>query len=259
MKNNNYFFIGTTALLLLLTHVHGAGAGQDLKRTNLLVDNLSCSSCLNTIAEELSSMAGYIGMAGDLRRGQIMVDHRATINEEGLATAITRAGYPARVDWTASITEDKANVFPVSGNPSSSCGGGCSSGAGGGSATWGGQNDGKTVLTTMQVDNLSCISCLTKIEEKMRTLKGTIGMKSDMGNKLVTIEHLSILNGDTVAAAITELGYPATIVTGTVIKTANSNPAARAGTSCNSRNRPCNATASAWKTLYRRYFDGRAK
>jgi len=182
MNNRYHIFIGTAVLLLSLTLVHWAGAGQNLKRTNLLVDNLSCSSCLNTIEQELSAMTGFVGMAGDLRRGQILVDHQAAMDEEDIATAITRAGYPARVDWTASITEDKANVFPRSATPSQSCGGGCSSGAGKGSATWG-ESSGKD------------------------------------------------------------------------IKTDNANPTAGGRAPCGSREkRPCSATASAWKTLYRQYF-----
>lgn len=243
---------GITLILIMFT-VQAHSEPQRLERTNLLVENLSCSSCLNSIENELSAINGYIGMAGDLRRGQVMVDHEKNLDSDNIAAIITKTGYPARVDWTASISADNANNFPVPVRSAQSCGGGCSSGQnGGGSAGWG-NADADTVQTTFKVDNLTCISCLSSIEESLRALPGTIGMKSDISNKLVRVAHNNKLDSKTIAATISGLGYPATITNDSINDSNTKNIATRAGSGCSTRNRPCSATASAWKTLYNRY------
>jgi len=59
------------------------------------------------------------------------------------------------------------------------------------------------------VSNLSCTSCLATIEAELKGMPGTLGMDADLRSGRVTVDHLSSLNYEQIAASISNLGYPA--------------------------------------------------
>ncbi len=265
MRNWERLSIGLTALLvftILVSETYAAG----VQRTSYLVSNLSCSSCLANIEAELKGLPGTIGMDADLQRGRVTVDHQPELGYERIASTITNVGYPAKVDWTATVPDQNAIRYSSNSKFSSGCdGGGCGSSgaAGNGTAVWNTKIPVNKALnrTTFQVSNLSCSSCLTNIEAKLKTMPETIGMNGDTQRGVVTIDHQSALNGNTIAAAITTLGYPAKVVSTTKISARKALAAGAksgtrnrtlAGSGCNSKRRPCNATAASWKNLYNR-------
>jgi len=266
MNNWKRLAIGL-ANLLLAVFLTGEAQAAGVQRTSYLVSNLSCSSCLATIEAELKGLPGTIGMDADLQRRRVIVDHQPELGYEKIGSAITNAGYPAKVDWTATIPDRNATRYSPDSKFSSGCGsGGCGvpGAAGTGIAVWNASIPvNKTVNRTIfQVNNLSCTSCLADIEEKLKTMPGTIGINGDAQKGVVTIDHESALNGAAIAAAITSLGYPAKVVSTTKISArkalaagAKSGPRNRtvAGSGCTSRKEPCNATSAAWKNLYKRY------
>jgi copper chaperone CopZ len=65
--------------------------------------------------------------------------------------------------------------------------------------------------TSLQVNNLSCTSCLASIEEALRGLSGAIGMAGDIRTGRVIVDHLADLDEEILAAAITANGYPAEV------------------------------------------------
>ena len=254
--------------VLLAVFLTGEVQAAGVQRTSYVVSNLSCSSCLATIEAELKGLPGTIGMDADLQQGRVIVDHQPELGYELIASTITNAGYPAKVDWTATVPDQKAIRYTESSKYSSGCGsGGCGSsgGAGSGPAVWNTEipADKTANRTIFQVSNLSCTSCFANIEAKLKTMEQTIGMNGDLRKGIVIVDHESALNGNTIAAAITTLGYPAKVVSTTKISAqkalaagAKSGPGSRtrrAGSGCNSRRGPCNATASSWKNLYNRY------
>ncbi len=110
-----------------------AEADPYIRRTSLLVKNLSCSSCLKEIEAELKKLPGPPGMSADLGRTIIWVDHRAELDCNRIAQIVSDLGYPAEVDWTAQLNRRYALTFATAGqdggsNPSS---GDCGSGSGG--------------------------------------------------------------------------------------------------------------------------------
>ena len=265
MNNWKRLSIGLTSLLvaaILVSEAYAAG----VQRTSYLVSNLSCSSCLSTIEAELKGLPGTIGMDADLQQGRVIVDHQPELGYERIALTITNVGYPAKVDWTATVPDQNANRYSPNSRFSSGCGsGGCGApgSAESGGVVWNTKIPVNKAVnrSTFEVSNLSCSSCLTNIEAKLKTMPQTIGMNAYLRKRVVIVDHQSDLNGNTIAGAITTLGYPAKVVSTTKISTqkslaagANSGTRNRtqAGSGCNTR-RPCNATSASWKNLYNRY------
>ncbi len=254
--------------LLLLFFSAATAHGGTVKRTSLQATNLTCSSCLAAIQEELTGRPGAIGMNGDVRTGIIVVDHDPALAGETIARAITARGYPADIDWSADIGEQQAFGFNDSNRVASGCGGGCngSGGAASGPRIWNpeARQAGPVTRTTMQVANLSCSSCLANIEAELQGMAGTVGMTGDLAKGIVTVDHLDTVASADIAAAISRLGYPARIVSTAGSANRQNKPTAGrkpvygsrfSGANCSRNN--CNATASAWKKLYRRYISTR--
>jgi copper chaperone CopZ len=65
--------------------------------------------------------------------------------------------------------------------------------------------------TSLQVNNLSCTSCLTTIEEGLMGLRGALGMTGDLRTGVIIVDHEPALADETIAEAITGIGYPATV------------------------------------------------
>ena len=266
MNNWKRLVIALTNLLMAALLVSGAQAAG-VQRTSYFVSNLSCSSCLATIEAELKGLPGTIGMDADLQQGRVVVDHQPELGYEKIASTITNVGYPAKVDWTATVPDKNVIRYSQRSKYSSGCGsGGCgvSGGSSSGPTVWNSSIPvNKTVnRTTFQVSNLSCSSCFANIETKLKTMPATIGMNGDLRKGVVIVDHESTLNGNTIAATITTLGYPAKMVSTSKISAREILAAGaksqkpgqpKAGSGCNSRRGPCNATSTSWKTLYNRY------
>ena len=71
--------------------------------------------------------------------------------------------------------------------------------------------------TTLLVSNLVCVSCLSRIEIELKSLVGTIGMISNLRKRIVTVDHKLFLGEKEIAGAITNIGYPARIISTTTL------------------------------------------
>jgi copper chaperone CopZ len=260
--------ITTLSILLVSLFLAAYASGATMKRSNFTVGNLSCSSCLANIEAELRGMKGALGMAADLRRGRVIVDHIDTLSHEQIAAAITGLGYPAAMEWTATLPEQYTNRFAGQNRYGSGCSsGGCttSGGNGTGTASWKTPAAGSTVSrTTLKVGNLSCTSCLANIATELGKLSNTYGMNGYLSRGIVIVDHANDLESRRIAAIISGLGYPAKAVATNYIPAQkafgpdpdrnNSRvPGVKQGSGCNSSS-PCNATAASWQKLYNRYF-----
>lgn len=249
--------------LFMVTHAYAV----DVRRSNFIVGNLSCTSCLATIEAELKGLPGTIGMDADLQKGRVTVDHQPELDSEKIALAITNVGYPAELDWTATVPDQNDTRYLQRSRYSSGCSsGGCGSsgGAGNDSTAWkAAPATGTISRTTLQVNNLSCGSCLNTIAEELSKLSETYGMKGYLSRGIVIVDHTDTLETSRIAAIISDLGYPARAIASDKVPAQKafsatpgnrpSNQIRRSGTGCNS-NGPCNATAASWQKLYKRYF-----
>lgn len=249
--------------LFLAAHAYAA----TVKRSNFIVNNLSCSSCLATIETELKGVPGAIGMNADLRKGRVTVDHLSSLDHDQISSIISKLGYPAAMEWTATVPERYANKFAANSRYRSGCSsGGCGvkGGAGSGPTSWkDAPAEGTISRTTLQVSNLSCTSCLANIAAELRKLSETYGMRGYLSRGYVLVDHTDDLESQRIAAVISGLGYPARVVATNEVPapkafTSKSGSGSRGrvvrtGGGCNSRG-PCNATSASWKKLYNRYI-----
>ena len=266
MNNWKRLTITLTNLLVAVMLVSGAQAAG-VQRTSYIVSNLSCSSCLATIEAELKGLSGTIGMDANLQQGRVVVDHQPELDYEKIASAITNAGYPAKVDWTATVPDQNVTRYPQRSKYSSGCSsGGCGSsgGTGAGPSVWkAAPANGTISRTTLQVSNLSCTSCLNNIAAELRTIPETYGMDAYLSRGVVIVDHASTYDNAKIASTISGLGYPAKVVSSNEIPAQkafspgpnNGSPdkVVRSGIGCNTKG-PCNATSSSWQQLYKRYF-----
>jgi copper chaperone CopZ len=263
---NKKIIAGLSFLLMSLFFVTHANTAT-VQRSNFTVGNLSCTSCLATIETELKGMPGALGMNADLRQGRVTVDHLSSLDYNQIATTISNLGYPATMEWTATVPEQYTERFAQRSRYQSGCSsGGCgtSGGAGAGPTAWKTAPATGTInRTTLQVSNLSCTSCLTNIAAELRNIPETYGMDAYLSRGVVIVDHATSFDSTKIAATISGLGYPAKIAStneipaqktfSTASDNGSSNQVVRQGSGCNTRG-PCNATSASWQKLYQRYF-----
>ena len=266
MNNLKRSVIALTILLAAALLVSGAQAAG-VQRTSFIVNNLSCSSCLATIEAELKGLPGTIGMDANLQQGRVTVDHQPELDSEKIALVITNVGYPAEVNWTATVPDQNVTRYQQRSKYSSGCSsGGCGSSGGAGTnpTVWkAAPTDGTIIRTTLQVSNLSCTSCLNTIAGELSKLSETYGMNGYLSRGIVIVDHADTLETSRIAAIISDLGYPARTVASNEVPSRKafsatsqnkpSNQIRPSGSGCNSKN-PCNATSTSWQKLYNRYF-----
>ena len=79
MDQNKKIILTLSTLLLGLIFALQAIA-DTVQRSNFIVNNLSCTSCLATIEAELKGVPGTLGMDADIRSGRVTVDHLSTLD-----------------------------------------------------------------------------------------------------------------------------------------------------------------------------------
>lgn len=113
--------------------------------------------------------------------------------------------------------------------------------------------------TTLKVSNLSCGACLSRIDGTLTEYEGYSKLGADLRQGIVIVEHEKSLKEETIAKAITDIGYPAEVVTAREVNPKTNlfgNKGSRYGC-CGGGKRygGCGASASAWKRLFNRQPD----
>ncbi len=68
-----------------------------------------------------------------------------------------------------------------------------------------------TQRAVFQVENLTCGACFSKINSALGPLEGFSGMGANLLRNLVAVDFKAPLTPEDIGAAITDLGYPATL------------------------------------------------
>lgn len=111
--------------------------------------------------------------------------------------------------------------------------------------------------STFMVKKLVCRSCLALIETDLKKVPGVVGMGADLRTATVSVDHTAQIAGQQLAERITGLGYPATLAKQEVVAGGQVQRFTNSFATCGiggCRTGGCNATASAWKQLYRKYI-----
>src|SRR5210317_1149939 len=108
MGQNKKILVTLSSLLVSLFLVAYSYAAT-VKRSNFIVGNLSCTSCLATIEAELKGVPGALGMNADLLQGRITIDHLSSLDHDQISLIISKLGYPAAMEWTATVPEKYTN------------------------------------------------------------------------------------------------------------------------------------------------------
>ncbi|MBW1890110.1 MAG: heavy-metal-associated domain-containing protein [Deltaproteobacteria bacterium] len=128
---------GLLVTIFVLVGVNTFAKKETGTRTMLQVSKLSCGSCLSRIDTRLKELPGYMGMAADLRRGLVAVDHQTSLKNDKIAAAITGIGYPATVLASGDPAGKPAPDFNTGKQSGySCCGGGGYGGCGAASGSW---------------------------------------------------------------------------------------------------------------------------
>lgn len=111
---------------------------------------------------------------------------------------------------------------------------------------------------TMQVSNISCSSCVGRIESELKKLPGMVGMSTDLQKGIVEVDHSSSLDPEEIAQSIAKMGYPAQVLSTQAISPEEASVFSKGAVSCGLGGcggpKNCGAAGSAWKDLYRRFI-----
>ncbi len=71
--------------------------------------------------------------------------------------------------------------------------------------------DKTTQRAVFKVENMTCGACLSKINAELGPLEGFSGMGANLLRNMVAVDFVTPLTPEKIGAAITNLGYPATL------------------------------------------------
>jgi copper chaperone len=65
-----------------------------MKTTKILVENLKCGGCANTIKNRLINLTGVFSVEIDIESAAIKVEHNQSISRLGIVAQLQSLGYP---------------------------------------------------------------------------------------------------------------------------------------------------------------------
>ena len=69
-----------------------------MKTTEIKIEGMSCAGCVASTRQAIQSVTGVHRVEVDLSAGQAEVEHDDQTTADALLTAVTNAGYDARID-----------------------------------------------------------------------------------------------------------------------------------------------------------------
>ncbi len=75
---------------------------------HIVIANLSCDGCINTITKKLSAMPGVENVDVDLETSSVSVLHNETENREALTKMLFSLGYPEATEKNGLLTQLKS-------------------------------------------------------------------------------------------------------------------------------------------------------
>jgi copper chaperone len=79
-----------------------------MKIESIVVANLSCSGCVNTITKKIAALTGVENVAVDLKKNIVAVNHTENMTREQLTKTLLSIGYPEATEKNGLLTKLKS-------------------------------------------------------------------------------------------------------------------------------------------------------
>jgi len=79
-----------------------------MKTENIIIANLSCGGCVNTITKKLTGIDGVENVNVDLETNTVEVNHQESVNREALTEMLLSIGYPEATEHNGLLTKLKS-------------------------------------------------------------------------------------------------------------------------------------------------------
>lgn len=79
-----------------------------MKIENIVVANLSCSGCVNTITKTITSLIGVENVAVDLETNNVLVNHTEKVTRKQITKTLLQIGYPEATEKNGMLTKLKS-------------------------------------------------------------------------------------------------------------------------------------------------------
>jgi len=109
---------------------------------------------------------------------------------------------------------------------------------------------GNLKTTTVQVQGVSCGSCVSAIRDELFKKQGMVALTADLEQRLLRIDHRPSLNEEAIVQALGDFGYPAQPVRAQVEKISGESMA-KGCSGCGPNG--CSATAASWQELFKKW------
>jgi len=81
-----------------------------IRTNNIVVENLKCHGCANTIENGLNEMPGVKNISVDIQSSQVTIDHDDNISIDTYLKKLIQLGYPQTGDPNTLLTKAKSYV-----------------------------------------------------------------------------------------------------------------------------------------------------
>ena len=79
-----------------------------MKTENIIIANLSCDGCINTITKKLTAITGVEKVEVDLKTNIVSVNHNEMVSREQLTQMLLSIGYPEATEKNGLLTQLKS-------------------------------------------------------------------------------------------------------------------------------------------------------
>lgn len=79
-------------------------------KSEIIIANLSCGGCVNTITKKIGTLEGVNRVNVNLENNTVTVEHNEKINREELSASLKKLGYPEATDENGLLTKIQSKI-----------------------------------------------------------------------------------------------------------------------------------------------------
>ena len=79
-----------------------------MQTEKIIIANLSCGGCVNTITKKLTAIAGVEKVNVDLETNNVSVNHNESVSREQITQTLLSIGYPEATEKNGLLTQLKS-------------------------------------------------------------------------------------------------------------------------------------------------------